>query len=206
METKFLKIEVKADSTAGSRKISGYGSIFGNRDLGGDVVQPGAFAASIASGRVPKMLWQHDADDVIGVWTSIVEDGVGLKLEGELADTNKGNDVYKLLKMGALDGLSIGYFVTDEAWDGSTRLIKGAELWEVSVVTFPMNESAKIDSVKAAEMTEREIERKLTQDAGFSRSVARALMSGGYDAVKGMRDAAEAERELVELLLARAKM
>ena len=98
--------------------------------------------------------------------------------------------------MGALDGLSIGYRVEEDELDGRTRRIKRATLFEVSVVTLPMNEQARIDAVKAAEMSEREFEKRLTQDAGFSRTVARALMSGGIEAVKSKHDAGNDSREL----------
>lgn len=205
MERKFIPFDVKADEN--SREISGYGSVFGNVDLGGDIVIAGAFSKSIGSGRKVRMLFQHDTDKVVGAWTSVSEDENGLKVSGVLADTPRGNEIYQLLKMGAIDGLSIGYRTVAWEWKGDVRVIKEAELWEVSVVTFPMNESAKIDAVKVAELSQREIERKLTQDAGFSRTVARALLSGGYDAVKSMRDSASDElHELRALLEARTKL
>lgn len=197
MNRKQIRFDVKADGE--TRVISGRGSVFGNVDNGGDVVLPGAFARSIASGKKVAMLWQHDSREVIGVWTKITEDAAGLNVEGVLADTPRGNEAYALLKMGAIDGLSIGYRTLDSEWRDDVRAIKEAELWEVSVVTFPMNEEARVDAVKAAAMTERDMERKLTQDAGLSRSVARRLMDGGFNAVKGMQDAAADSEELKEL-------
>lgn len=205
MDRKYIRFDVKAEGEA--RTISGRGSVFGNVDRGGDIVAAGAFSESIASGRKVAMLWQHDAREVIGVWTSLKQDGEGLLVEGQLADTPRGNEVYNLLKMGALDGLSIGYRTVEWKWQEDTRIIEKAELWEVSVVTFPMNELARIDAVKAAEMTEREIEQKLTRDAGFSRSVAQALMAGGFKAIGGQRDAAEdGLEELRAALAARATL
>jgi HK97 family phage prohead protease len=204
MDRKYAHFQVKAE---GERRVTGLGSVFGNVDRGGDVVQAGAFAESLASGRKVAMLWQHDATEVIGVWTGLREEAGGLVVEGTLADTPRGNEVYALLKMGALDGLSIGYRTVEWKWQEDIRIIEKAELWEVSIVTFPMNESARIDAVKAAEMTEREIEKRLTQDAGFSRTVARALMSGGVKAIKGMQDAATTEEnEIRALLAARANL
>jgi len=202
METKLLPIEVKADAEG---VIEGYGSIFGNKDLGGDIVAKGAFSESLKSGRKPKMLFQHDPDRVLGVWDEVSEDEKGLRLKGRLArKTALGADVTELAQMGAIDGLSIGYRTTDDEITGGSRVIKAAELWEVSVVTFPMNTEARVDAVKAAEMTRREFEQRLTQDAKFSRSIARALLSGGLDAVKAMQDAgADRLDELRDLLSSR---
>ena len=197
MDRKQIRFDVKAEGE--TRTISGRGSVYGNVDLGGDVVLPGAFTKSLASGRKVAMLWQHDTREVIGMWTKVTEDADGLNVEGVLADTPRGNEAYALLKMGAIDGLSIGYQTKDSEWREDVRAIKEAELWEVSVVTFPMNEEARVDAVKAAAMTEREMERKLTQDAGLSRSVARRLMEGGFNAVKGMQDAATDSEDLNEL-------
>ncbi|WP_347268814.1 HK97 family phage prohead protease [Paracoccus sp. (in: a-proteobacteria)] len=205
METKFLSLDWKADEAG---VIEGYGSIFDNVDNGGDVVAPGAFAASLAQGRKVKMLLQHDPHDVIGVWDQVEEDGKGLRVKGRLLmQVRKAADAYELVKAGALDGLSIGYRTTEASRDrDGNRVILKAEVWEVSLVTFPMNEMARIDAVKAAGMTERDIERVLTQDAGLSRSVARRLMAGGYNAVKAMQDAGAGADELAALLKARLSL
>jgi HK97 family phage prohead protease len=187
METKKLPFEVKAEDDG---TITGYGSVFGVKDQGDDIVVKGAFSASLGGNIMPKMLFQHDPDRVIGVWDEATEDEKGLRLKGRLAlKTRLGAEVHELMKMGAFDGLSIGYRVTDEAREGGARMIKSAELWEVSAVTFPMNTEARIDAVKAAEMTPREIERILTQDAKFSRSFARSLMGGGLKSAQTMLDA-----------------
>jgi uncharacterized protein len=187
MDYKYLPLEVKATEDG---MIEGYGSVFGNRDLGGDVVDSMAFDEDIANSKRIKMLWQHDPDNVLGVWDKISKDEKGLKVKGRIATkTALGRDIAELARMGAIDGLSIGFMTKEEDWDGPTRIIKRADLWEVSLVTFPMNQDARIDAVKAADMTEREIERLLTRDAKLSRSVAQALMEGGMGAVKAMRDA-----------------
>lgn len=104
---RFDNFEVKVDGDG--RTVTGYGSIFGNVDQGGDIVVSGAFQKSISSGRKPRMLWNHDSNTVIGVWTEFKEDAKGLRLEGKLADTAKGNEVKELIRIGAIDGLSIGY-------------------------------------------------------------------------------------------------
>lgn len=199
MNKSFYNFQLKAEDGAEEGVVSGYGSIYGVEDLGGDVVVRGAFKASLAA-RMPKMLWQHDSGQVIGVWSTVEDSEVGLKLVGKLAlTTQKGREVYDLLKMGALDGLSIGYRTVDSEWAGEVRRIKAAELYEVSLVTFPMNTLARVDAVKATEMTEREMEETL-RDAGLSRAVAKKLMAGGMQAVKGTREAADDREELKSLL------
>lgn len=193
-------VSFKADDGENTgRLITGYGAVFGNEDSVGDVILPGAFAKSLASGRKVKMLYQHWADDICGVWDEVKEDETGLRVSGRVAETTLGNDVAALLKMGALDSLSIGYRTTDSEWKGETRVIKEADLWEISIVTFPANASALIDAVKAADMSKRDMERKL-RDAGFSRAAAQKLLSGGFDALSDQRDADEAKGEILALL------
>lgn len=204
METKFLNLEWKADDAG---EIEGYGSVFDVVDDGGDIVAPGAFTNSLRAGRKVKMLFQHDPNRVIGTWSEIEEDGKGLRVKGKLlVNTTGGRDAYEQVKAGAIDGLSIGYRSLKSVDRNGKRAILQADLWEVSLVTFPMNEMARIDAVKAAAMSEREMERTLTQDAGLSRSVARRLMAGGYDAVKAMQDAGDGAEDLAALLKARLSL
>ena len=204
METQFLNLEWKAGAEG---VIEGYGSVFDNVDHGGDIIAPGAFAASLRGGRKVKMLLQHDPADVVVTWEAVEEDAKGLRVRGRLLTSiRKGAEAYELIKAGAIDGLSIGFrTVKSMARDGK-RVIMQADLWEVSLVTFPMNELARVDAVKAAEMSERDLERLLTRDAGLSRSVAQRLMAGGYNAVKAMRDAGDGADELAALLQARASL
>lgn len=204
METKFLSLEWK---DAGEGVIEGYGSVFDNVDNGGDIVAPGAFSMSLRSNRRAKMLMQHNPADVIGVWDEISEDEKGLRVKGRLlTSVPKAAEAYELVKAGAIDGLSIGYRTVKSMDRNGKRVILQADLWEVSLVTFPMNELARVDAVKAADMSEREIERLLTRDAGLSRSVAQRLMAGGYDAIKAMRDAGDGADEIAALLKARASL
>jgi HK97 family phage prohead protease len=201
MEYKHLSLEFKADEEG---TIEGYGAVYGNKDLGGDIVMAGAFAESLATGRKIKMLSQHDTHSVIGVWNELIDDGKGLRVKGRiLTQIQAGKEAYELVKAGAMDGLSIGYRTTRTKDANGARMIEKADLWEVSLVTFPMNEMSRIDAVKAAEMSERDLERMLTRDAGLSRSVARKLMLGGYDAIKAMQDAGDGSEELAALLKAR---
>lgn len=132
------------------RMIEGYASLFGKRDQGGDVVQKGAYAISLkalaAAGRRVKMLWQHDPSQPIGVWDEVREDATGLFVKGRiLTDVDKGREAATLLAAGAIDGLSIGYRTLRAEKDGKgQRLLSELELWEVSLVTFPMLAEARV--------------------------------------------------------------
>jgi HK97 family phage prohead protease len=179
----------KAIGDAGT--FEGYGSMFGNLDLGGDIVVKGAYAKTLAQ-RGPKgikMLWAHDSAQPIGIWEDLYEDDSGLFCRGRLLlELPKGAEVYTLMRNGVVDGLSIGYQVVNSARDAANgaRLLQEVDLREISVVTFPMNETSLISSVKGELPTEREFERFLTQDAGFTRSQARTIIGSGF---KALRDA-----------------
>lgn len=203
LEGKAVALEIKASPEG---FIEGYASLFGEVDQGGDSVQAGAYTKSLtalsASNRRVKMLWQHDPSQPIGVWDEVKEDLRGLWVKGRiLTDVARGREALALVNAGAMDGLSIGYR-TVNATRGAKgeRLLKELDIWEVSLVTFPMQTTARIDAVKAADLTERDFERLLTQDAGLSRSVARKLLAGGYDAVKTMRDAGDGIGELAQFM------
>ena len=211
MTTKTMDFQCELKASGDTGTFEGYGSIFNITDRGGDIVVPGAFAETLAAqkgvGRLPAMLWQHRQAEPIGVYTSMEEDAVGLKVKGQLAlKTARGAEAYELMKMGALSGMSIGYRVRDDSYDRVTgvRSLKKVDLVELSLVTFPMNEQARIDAVKAAEMPRDEIERLLTLRAGLSRSVARKLLADGYDGIKDMRGAVAGAEELAQLLRQRA--
>ena len=130
--------------------VAGYASLFGKRDQGGDVVQKGAYAVSLSAlaraGRQVKMLWQHDPTQPIGVWDEVREDAVGLFVKGRiLTEVEKGREAAALLNAGAIDGLSIGYRTVKSERDGKgQRLLSELELWEVSLVTFPMLSEARV--------------------------------------------------------------
>ena len=132
------------------RVIEGYASLFGRKDQGGDVVQKGAYAASLkalaAAGRRVKMLWQHDPARPIGVWEEVREDATGLYVKGRILDeVAQGREAAALLAAGAIDGLSIGYRTLRAERDGKgNRLLAELELWEVSLVTFPMLPEARV--------------------------------------------------------------
>ncbi len=132
--------------------ISGYASLFGARDQGGDVVQKGAYTASLArlskAGRGVKMLWQHDPAQPIGIWDEVREDATGLWVKGRiLTAVDKGREAAALLDAGAIDGLSIGYRTLKATKsEGGGRILNELELWEVSLVTFPMLAEARVSA------------------------------------------------------------
>ncbi|WP_168077435.1 HK97 family phage prohead protease [Caulobacter sp. SSI4214] len=128
-------------------KIEGYASLFWTRDLNDDVTAAGAFAASLArTGSVGvKMLHQHDEAEPIGVWDAVVEDAKGLFVRGRiLRATPRGRLVAALVEAGALDGLSIGFRQVKARTQGRLRVLTRVELWEVSIVTFPMLPGARL--------------------------------------------------------------
>jgi len=158
-------------------KFSGYASIFGNKDLGNDIIEKGAFTKSLRgkSTKSVKMLYQHKTDEPIGIYKKLEEDEKGLYVEGQLAmGTQRGKEVYELMKMGAIDGLSIGYKVDAKGYDydekGKTRKLKSVDLMEISAVTFPMNPKARVRKVKGAENTIRDWEEMLREVGGLSRN------------------------------------
>lgn len=153
MEYKIVPLgSLKASPTG--RQFSGYASTFGNLDLAGDIVVPGAFDASLKRRpRVP-ILWQHSVEQPIGATTQMHEDSHGLHITAKLSPTSLGADVAALLKDGAVNAMSIGYnpVLTDytKTPDGKTaRLLKQLDLMEVSLVSFPANEDAKVLDVKS---------------------------------------------------------
>lgn len=133
-------------------EIEGYASVFSELDLNGDVVEQGAFSKSIeefSQGKKPKLLWQHDTNEPIGIIDEMREDDHGLFVRAHLLmDLPKAKEIHLLLKNKVLDGLSIGYRIRKHFIKNNTKHLTDIELMEVSVVTFPACESATIDAVK----------------------------------------------------------
>jgi len=152
LETKFCGLGGDHLALKDGAEIAGYASLFGATDQGGDVVQQGAYGASLArlskAGSGVKMLWQHDPTRPIGVWDEVREDGRGLFVRGRLLlEVQAAREAHVLLHAGAIDGLSIGYrTVRSEKAKGGQRLLHEIELWEVSLVTFPMLTEARVQA------------------------------------------------------------
>ncbi|MEI4486599.1 HK97 family phage prohead protease [Frigidibacter sp. MR17.14] len=159
LERKFLGagagLRLGDELVAEGAVIEGYASLFGVPDRGGDVVAAGAYRASLSrmaqrGGRV-KMLWQHDPLQPIGVWDEVVEDARGLRVRGRLLDAvARGREAAALVKAGALDGLSIGYRTVASTAEGRGRRLVEIDLWEISLVTFPMLGEARVAAKAAA--------------------------------------------------------
>lgn len=133
-----------------SLEIAGYASLWGAADLNGDVVTKGAFAASLAKTepRGVRMLHQHEGRAVVGVWDRMVEDERGLFVAGRIMDWSaEGRFAQALSRAGALDGLSIGFRSSRARREGRLRVLVEVELWEVSLVTFPMLPGARFRTV-----------------------------------------------------------
>ncbi len=194
--------ELKSLSDSGT--FTGYGSVFDTVDSYGDIVVPGAFMASLdahkAKGRMPAMLWQHRSAEPLGVYTSMAEDNLGLKVEGQIAlSTVRGAEAHSLMKMGAISGLSIGYMEREASYDKVTGIntLKKLDLWEVSLVTFPANDSARVQGVKTIETIEdlKSAEQYL-RDSGLSRREAVAFIAK----VKGLSQSDSVEGEMKHLI------
>jgi len=144
----------RAEDGAEAGVFEGLASTFGTRDRIGDVIEPGAFRASLARAARVKMLWQHDARAPIGIWERIAETPAGLMVRGRLVlEVQRAREALALLRAGAVDALSIGFSVPrgGAAFDRETaqRRLSRIDLWEVSIVTFPANPEARVARVKS---------------------------------------------------------
>ena len=189
-----LDIPFKIKAVSEDGLFSGYGSVFGVVDSYKEVVTPGAFAESL-QGRMPALLWQHRSAEPLGVYTAVKEDSIGLYVEGKLAlKTARGAEAYELLKMGALNGLSIGFVTREDSYDkvSGIRTLKKVDLWEVSLVTFPANDASRVSSVKAVESIQSlsDAEAYLRDAGGLSRREALAFVAR-IKSLHGQRDAGE---------------
>lgn len=177
--------EVKSVGKDGT--FEGYGSVFGELDSYRDIVMPGAFNKSLqddflSKDRLVPMLWQHNDRTPIGVYSEIHEDQKGLYVKGECnMDVQLGREAHALMKQKALSGLSIGYTTVTAEWDEKqlTRKLLQVNLWEVSPVTFPAGDSARVQSVKSMMelLTLSDAEDYMRDAYGCTRKEAVALVS-----------------------------
>lgn len=137
-----------------ARTFAGYASVFGNVDSFGDTIVKGAFARTLRERPHVLLLWHHAPTQPLGVWTELREDDTGLFVRGRLSQTPLGDEALTLLKDGALDGLSIGFKVVSSSRDEYTgrRTLTDVELLEVSIVSWPANDAARISEVRTASL------------------------------------------------------
>lgn len=214
MQTKQrLDLPLTIKSVSDSGEFEGYGSVFGVEDSYSDVVVRGAFTATLekwkAKSRLPAMLWQHNMNEPIGIYTEMREDDVGLYVKGRLLiDADPlAKRAHAHMKAGSLSGMSIGYMLDDYEYDKEKGvwILKAIDLWEVSLVTFPANDDARITDVKSLlargeTPPPSKVERAL-REVGFSGSQAKAFMAKGYSAVSPREaDADNAMQSLKSLL------
>lgn len=187
--TKSVELNLKKLTDDG--KFSGYGSVFSTMDQGGDIVVPGAFEKSLkrwqSNGRQVPVLWQHKTDEPIGSWPELVEDDYGLLGDAELwtDDAPYARIAHKGMKTKTITGLSIGYRVKRHEFDkkaGATRLIE-LDLVEISVVTNPMHDDARVADVKslleAGKLPSLKEFEDFLCEAGFSKTQSRAIAGNG---------------------------
>lgn len=209
--TKSVPLELKAQGDDGS--FSGYGSVFNVLDKGGDIIVPGAFTKSLAawksSGRSVPALWQHDSGEPIGHWPELKEDDYGLFGGAELwlEDAPYARLAHKGMKTKTITGLSIGYRVKRFSKDTATGVytLQELDLVEISVVTNPMNDQARVSDVKSLIDAGRlpslpEFEAFLREAGGFSKSQAVAIAGGGLSKLLSRGEPAGEKGDLLAAL------
>jgi len=181
----FPVLNLKASGSNGL--IEGYGAVFGNRDLMGDICLPGCFAASLDAHKeaetTPAMLMAHDQSAPVGKWLEMAEDDYGLFVKGRLTMAlQAAKDAFSLALDNALS-LSIGYSTVKAHYDQERQanILEAVNLGEVSFVALAANSAAKITSVKTLS-TVRDYERALRTDYGLSSREAKKLVQGGWKA------------------------
>lgn len=214
LKVRDFALEVKADGVSDDGSFEGYGSVFGVVDSYQEIVAPDAFAESLAelaakNRRVP-VLWQHRSDQPIGVYSDLTEDETGLFVKGKLLidEVGQAKEAHALMKAGAVTGLSIGYWVRESTYDEKTgiRTLTKLDLVEVSLVTFPANDDARVEAVKfklahGQIPNIREFE-KLLREAGFSKTQAAVVAGHGLPELLRREAEGDATKEGLDALSA----
>lgn len=184
--------------------VEGYGATFNGVDSYGDTIQPGAFSEAI-KGALPLMLWQHQQAAPIGRWTELREDSRGLFVRGQLnMQTTAGREAYAHLREQDISGLSIGYRIPPGGVEsrGDVRLLKSIDLREISIVSMPADDRARVTAVKAQRPeTLRELQHAL-QGLGYSRRQAAALLEKGFSGLDQIEDETNEIQALADRLRA----
>lgn len=208
---KSIELELKSLTDKGN--FSGYGSVFNVVDKGGDIVAPGAFTDSLAAwkkaGRTVPVLWQHQTDQPIGAWENLKEDDYGLMGEASLwlDEAPYARLAHKGMQSKAITGLSIGYRVKDYSVNKETGVytLQKLDLVEISVVTNPMNDDARVADVKSLLEAGRmptlpEFEKFLREVGGFSNTQAKAIAGNGLSKLLARCEAEGEKGELLAML------
>lgn len=199
-----LDCELQIKSFADNGTFTGYGSVFDIKDTYNDIVVPGAFTHTLAAwrkkGRLPAMLWQHNWQEPIGVYTRMEEDTTGLYVEGQLlvSDDPLAKRAFSHLKSGSISGMSIGYSIKPSAYqydaEKAAYLLNQITLYEVSLVTFPANDDARVHTVKtmlaSGQLPDIRTMEAILCDAGLSVKQATALLSQGFKGIAHRDDSA----------------
>ena len=209
--TKSIELDLKSLSDKGS--FSGYGSVFNVIDKGGDIVAPGAFAESLAkwekSGRAVPVLWQHNPGEPIGAWSGLKEDDHGLLGDAQLwlDEAPYARLAHKGMATKTITGLSIGYRVKKYSLNKDTNVytLEKLDLVEISVVTNPMNDDARVADVKSLIEAGRlpslpEFEAFLREAGGFSKSQAAAIAGNGLSKLLSRGEPAGEKGDLLAAL------
>lgn len=208
-QMKQMNVGFKAEAVRDDGTFKGYASVFGNVDLGGDIVAPGAFDASLKeyrkSGDPVPVLWQHDSRTPIGGDQNLLEDSKGLLADGFLLidEIPQAKQAHSLMKRRVVKGLSIGYFVEADSYNEKTGIttLQKLALREYSIVTFPMNTLANVEEVKNIIQGGRlpslpEFE-NILREVGFTNSQSKAIAGHG---LRKLLDQCEADGHASECM------
>lgn len=205
MEHKATTVEIK---TAADGTFEGYAAVFGNVDSYGDIIQPGAFTKTIQERRSQiKILWNHDSfAPPVGKLLDIREDAYGLRVQGKLLDTPRGQEIAQGMRDGVIDSMSIGYTTIKHAYEQredlgrEVRLLQELKLYEFSPVNFPANEAATITAVKR----KHEAEALLVQVADFfsqELKAGRTLSVASLERIQAALDSIQESANQLEQLI-----
>ncbi len=208
VDTKAGAVPLDLKAVAEDGEFEGYLSTFGNVDRGMDMVMPGAFRRTLKERKLSsiKLLRDHDTRKVIGKWLSMDEDDRGLKVRGKLfaGTVQLATETLALMREGALDAMSIGYRTIKAQWDEEqgVRKLLDLDLWEGSIVTFPMNEMATVDAVKN-DLTITDVERILREGGApgaFAKLVAIHGFEGAIKRLGSRREGGEGGKSIAEMI------
>lgn len=208
VDTKAGAVPLDLKAVAEDGEFEGYLSTFGNVDRGMDMVMPGAFRRTLKERKLSaiKLLRDHDTRKVIGKWLSMEEDDRGLKVRGKLfaGTVQLATETLALMREGALDAMSIGYRTIKAQWDEEqgVRKLLDLDLWEGSIVTFPMNEMATVDAVKT-DLTITDVERILREGGApgaFAKLVAIHGFEGATKRLGSRREGGEGAKTIAEMI------